>query len=290
MELDVAYRGRTATTEDVALIERLIDENPSISRRGLSQKLCVLWNWRQPNGVLRDMVCRGFLLQLERSGHIKLPPHKCKPNNPFVNREKSHPLQFDTSEIIGTIKELSPFTIKQVRRSRLEHDYNNLVAQYHYLGYCQPVGEHLKYVIYCKDRPIACLAFSSAPRHIGCRDRFIGWSAQVRRNNIDLIAYNTRFLVVPWAKVPHLASHVLSAVTRQLSRDWSALYNHPVAFIETFVDTQRFKGTCYKAANWIYLGLTTGRGKADQTKRANRSLKAVWGYPLTKNFRCLLIQ
>jgi hypothetical protein len=129
------------------------------------------------------------------------------------------------------------------------------------------------------------MAISSAPRHIGCRDRFIGWSAEIRCQNLHLIAYNSRFLILPWVRVPHLASHILGRVVKRLARDWQRFYKHPIYFLETFVDTQRFRGTCYKAANWIYLGKTTGRGKDDQTHMPNRSLKAVWGYPLTKNFR-----
>jgi hypothetical protein len=160
-----------------------------------------------------------------------------------------------------------------------------LLAQYHYLGYTQPVGEQLKYIVYTQKRPIACLSFSSAPRHIGCRDRFIGWSAPLRKSNLHLMAYNSRFLLLPWVRVPHLASHILGRISRMLAKDWQTVYNHPVYYLETFVDKDRFAGTCYKAANWIYLGDTTGRGKDDKTHRANRSIKAVWGYPLDKRFK-----
>ena len=137
-------------------------------------------------------------------------------------------------------------------------------------------------------RPVAALAFSSAPRHLGPRDRFIGWPAVLRRANIRLVAYNPRFLVLPWVRVPHLASHVLSRILRRLSSDWQQVYGHPVHFVETFVDPTRFKGTCYRAANWVYMGLTTGRGKDDQTGKPNRSLKEVLGYPLAADFRKLL--
>ena len=160
--------------------------------------------------------------------------------------------------------------------------------KYHYLGYCQPVGEHLKYMVFAEKRPVACLAFSSAPRHIGCRDRFIGWDSQSRQRNLSLMAYNTRFLILPWVEIKFLASHILAQVVRILPKDWESLYNHPVYYVETFVDTERFKGTCYKAANWIYLGKTTGRGKNDQSMKQNRSLKAVYGYPLAKDFRAKL--
>jgi hypothetical protein len=132
------------------------------------------------------------------------------------------------------------------------------------------------------------LAWSSAPRHLSSRDRFLGWSAEARRHNLRFLAYNTRFLTLLWVEVPHLASHLLAQVTKQLSHDWELLYHHPIYFVETFVDPERFRGTCYRAANWILLGQTTGRGKDDQTHRPNRSLKHVLGYPLTPRFRELL--
>ena len=144
------------------------------------------------------------------------------------------------------------------------------MEQHHYLGYEQPVGEHLKYLVCAQGRPIACLAWSSAPRHLGSRDRFIGWSAEARRRNIHLLAYNTRFLILPWVRVPHLASHLLGRMAGAFPRDWQQSYAHPIYLLETFVDPERFRGTCYRAANWIVLGQTTGRGKDDLTHRPNR--------------------
>ena len=154
----------------------------------------------------------------------------------------------------------------------------------------QPVGEHLKYLVFARGRPIACMAFSSAPRHLGSRDRFIGWDKQARLKNIGLLAYNTRFLILPWVTVPHLASHILGRMARVLSADWQRLYGHPIYFVETFIDPARFRGTCYRAANWIYLGQTTGRGKDAPTHKPNRPIKQVLGYPLVKDFRQRLSQ
>lgn len=154
----------------------------------------------------------------------------------------------------------------------------------------QPVGEHLKYLAWAQGRPIACLAWSSAPRHLGSRDRYIGWSAEARRQNIRFIAYNTRFLILPWVRVPHLASHLLGRMAAALSADWQRLYQHPIYFAETFIDPGRFRGTCYRAANWQLLGLTTGRGKNDQTNKPNRPIKEVLGLPLTPRFREYLTQ
>jgi hypothetical protein len=174
---------------------------------------------------------------------------------------------------------------RQVRRTPSEKLFNSLIEQYHYLGYCHPVGEQLKYIVYFEQRPVACLAWSSAPRHIGCRDRFIGWPADARMRHIHLMAYNSRFLILPWLHVRFLASHLLGAMAKLISPHWQALYDHPIYYLETFIDKERFAGTCYKAANWLYLGDTTGRGKNDQTNKVNRSIKAVWGYPLCKDFR-----
>jgi len=266
MELPIRYRGRQTTSEEVVLIRRLIAENPDDSRRALSVKLCKALNWVQPNGALRDMVCRGYMLALHRAGYIELPAKKCTPPNPFVARKKPGQIGIDHSPISTRLKHIRPLKLRQVRRSRLEKLYNSLIEAYHYLGYCQPVGEHLKYIVFAGRRPVGCLAWSSAARHIGCRDRFIGWSTERRRQYIHLIAYNTRFLILPWVRVPYLASHILAQMAKVVPLDWQRVYNHRVYYFETFVDKQRFAGSCYKAANWIYLGDTTGRGKDDQSK------------------------
>ena len=288
MDGEVRYRGVTATVEDIEFIRRLIAENPHDSRRALSKKLCRAWNWVQPNGTLRDMVCRGFMLRLEEAGCIQLPPRRFSPPNPLAHRRKPSKIDVADSPIDAALSQIQPLVIKNVRRTQHEKVFNSLIEHYHYLGYSQPVGEHLKYIVFRGENPIACLAWSSAPRHIGCRDRFIGWPADIRKKNLHLIVSNIRFLILPWVRVTGLASHLLGRMARALPVDWKRIYNHPVYFLETFVDTERFKGTCYKAANWIYLGKTTGRGKDDQTHKVNRSIKAVWGYPLSKNFREIL--
>jgi hypothetical protein len=197
-------------------------------------------------------------------------------------------LRWDPIE--GPLSDILPLDIAQVRRTGDEALFDSLVETYHYLGYTQPVGEHLKYLVSVRGMPVACLAWSSAPRHIGCRDRFIGWSPETRRKNIRFVAYNLRYLILPWVKVPHLASHLLGRMARMLTRDWERIYGHPVYFLETFVDPQRFRGTCYRAANWVCLGRTTGRGKNDQTMRPNRPIKEVWSYPLIRDFRERLCQ
>ena len=284
------YRGRVLTADDVTLIRQLIAENPSTSRRRLSEKLCEVWQWRQANGTLRAMVCRGLLLMLHRAGEIELPPVRFKTLNPFVVRATPTPMLIDTTPIGVSLKELRPIELQQVRRTGDEPLFNSLMEQHHYLKYEQPVGEHLKYLAWAKSRPIACLAWSSAPRHLGSRDQYIGWSAEARRRNIRFIAYNTRFLILPWVRVPHLASHLLGRMAAVLSEDWSRMYSHPIYFAETFIDPGRFRGTCYRAANWQLLGFTTGRGKNDQTNKPNRPIKEILGLPLTPRFREYLSQ
>jgi hypothetical protein len=290
MEALLRYRGKRITGEDVALIRGVMAQNSGDSRWRLSRRLCEVWNWRQANGALRDMVCRGLLLALERAGYLELPAKKRNPRNYLVQREKPAPVVIDSQPIEGSLSSMLPLEIRQVRRSPFEKLCNSLIEQYHYLGYCQPVGEHLKYLVSAGQRPVACLTYSSAPRHIGCRDRFIGWPVTIRRPNLHFIAYQSRFLILPWVRVPHLASHLLGQMAKRLSPDWQRLYQHPVYFQETFVDIERFQGTCYKAANWLYLGKTTGRGKNDHIYKPNRSIKAVWGYPLCSHFRARLCE
>jgi hypothetical protein len=288
MDAPFKYRGKVLFADDIGFVNRLIRENPNDSRWGLSRKLCRAWNWVQPNGSLRDMVCRSLMLELDRAGHIRLPAKKRDMPNPLADRRRPGKLTVAQTPVEKALSQITPLQFRQVRRSPEEKVFNSLVEQFHYLGYCHPVGEQLKYIVYSGQRPIACLAWSSAPRHIGCRDRYIGWSQRLRKEHIHLLAYNTRFLILPWVRIRHLASHILGRMARILSQDWRAVYNHPLYYLETFVDKQRFCGTCYKAANWVYLGDTTGRGKNDQTHIPNRSIKAVWGYPLSRHFRRLL--
>ena len=285
MQTPLCYRHRVITSDDIAFIRTLISAHPSSSRRDLSKKLCQAWNWVQANGALRDMVCRGLMLMLHRAGLIELPPVRRVMRNPMVDRKPPLRVSVDQTALQMTFAELGALEIRQVRRTGEEALFNSLLKEHHYLGYSQPVGEHLKYLVFAQGRAIACVAWSSAPRHLGSRDRFIGWGALARLKNIRLLAYNTRFLILPWVRVPHLASHILGRMTRGLSADWQRLYAHPIYFVETFIDPQRFRGTCYRAANWMVLGTTTGRGKDDLTHQANRSIKEVLGYALVKDFR-----
>jgi hypothetical protein len=290
MEIELKYSDRQISSRDIQFIKDLIQSHPEKSRWFISRELCRLWNWRQRNGALRDMVCRGLLKQLEAEGHIVQPPKKREPNNPFINRTPPPVVNVDTSFLSGNLKSLAPIELKSVRKTKYEKLYNSLIHQYHYLKYAQPVGENFKYIAFSNNRPLGCIGWASAAWYIGCRDQFIGWDAAARKNNLHLICYNTRLLILPWINVANLASHLLSLNAKTISRDWLNFYQHPIYFLETFVDTARFRGTCYTAANWIYLGKTTGRGRLDPTHRQNRSIKNVYGYALDKNFRGYLCQ
>ena len=282
------YRGREIQPQDILHIRALIERYPRDSRRKLSTRLCEEWQWRQSNGALRDMVCRGLLLMLERAGQITLPPVSYVRHNPLATRARPETAGIDTTPIEARLRHLQPLQFELARRTSHEPLFNSLMEAHHYLGYEQPVGEHLKYLVWAQGRAVACLAFSSAPRHLGSRDRYIGWSAEARRHNIRFLAYNTRFLILPWVRVEHLASHILGRMAARISADWQQIYKHPIYFLETFVDPERFRGTCYRAANWVLLGKTTGRGKQSNSYVPNRSIKEVLGYPLNPNFRDLL--
>jgi len=285
METIITYRRRSVSKQDIKTISEIIEAHPGKSRRFISQEVCRVWDWRQSNGVLKDMVCRSLLLILDSEGFIKLPARKFTPPNPLANRKKPTWVEVDQTPIQAPLGDLLPIKLVSIRKTGFEKIFNGLVSEHHYLGYTQPVGEHLKYIAYSNDRPIACLAWGSAPWYIGARDRFIGWSKTIRENNLHLIANNLRFLILPWVQVSCLASYLLALNRHCLSQDWQDLYGHPVYLLETFVDTEQYRGTCYKADNWICVGQTTGQGKLSKSRQPLLSKKAVYVYPLTKNFR-----
>jgi Domain of unknown function (DUF4338) len=285
---ELKYRGRAISESHLLYIREMVTAHPGASRRTLSKKLCEAWQWRQANGALSDMLCRGLLVMLERAGQITLPPVSYVRHNPLARRARPAPWLIDTTPIEGELRELGRLEFQQVRRTGEEPLFNSLLEQHHYLGYEQGVGECLKYLVWGQSRPLACLAWSSPPRHLAARDRYIGWSPAVRQQNLRFLAYNLRYLLVPWVRVKHLASHILGGMAARISQDWEKLYGHPVYFLETFVDPERFRGTCYYAANWVWMGETTGRGKACNSHVPNRSIKHVLGYPLHPRFRELL--
>jgi hypothetical protein len=282
------YRGRTISDREIAFLRQFIADHPELSRCALSRRICEAWQWKQANGALREMVCRGLMLGLERAGHIELPPVLFRVRNHLVERQRPQPVVPDNRAVHEPLHALGALEYRQVRRTSEEPLFNSLIEQYHYLGYQQPPGEHLKYLVSAKGQVIACLAWCSAARHLAMRDRFIGWSAEARKRNLHLLAYNTRFLILPWVRVPHLASHILGCMAKIVPGDWQQFYAHPIYWLETFIDPTRFAGTCYRAANWIRLGCTTGRGHNARTKKATQPVKELLALPLTRRFRQLL--
>jgi hypothetical protein len=290
-EVLLSFRGRPIRTADVAFLRELISQNPGLSRRRLSVQVCLAWNWVQPNGQTRDMICRGLMLALHRAGHIELPAKRKSPlNNAIAHRRVSEVEPIDTTPVEGSLASLGPLEIRLVRRAEGEKLFAHLLRRHHYLGYARPVGEHLKYLVVAGARPLACLGWSSAPRQLNLRDQFVGAPKEAYRHHLHLIAYNSRYLILPWVKVPHLASHLLGRITRRISADWQALYHHPIHLLESFVDRERFRGTCYRAANWTSVGRSVGRGTKAKSGKLTCSIKELWVYPLGKQFRQRLLQ
>ena len=268
------------------VIRRLLVDNPSWGRTRLSEELCERWGWRGANGQLKDMACRNLLLRLERAGLIELPPRRRKSTNAFRNRSLKD-VVYRNAAIDCPLSRLLPVQVAPVVAGSEEAGlFQYFVSRYHYLGLRNTAGANIKYL--ARDgagRPLACLLFASAAWKTAARDAFIGWDAPTRERNLFLLANNTRFLILPWVKVPHLASHVLSGASRRLSADWQKTYGHPICLLETFVDCERFEGTCYKAANWICAGQTKGRTRADRNHAIKAPIKDMYLYPLSKDFR-----
>ena len=286
----LSFRGREIRSAEVEFLRRLIAENPGRSRYRLSVQVCAAWNWVQPNGHPRDMVCRSLMLRLHRAGLIQLPEPKRKlANNAILHRRVREVPAVDQTPITGSLAALGTLEIQLVRRTEGEALFGQLLKQHHNLGYSRPVGEHLKYLIFARGRPVACLGWSSAPLKLNLRDELVGAPMAAYRHNLHLIVYNSRYLILPWVQVPHLASHLLARIARRISADWQDLYHHPVHLLESFVDTERFKGTCYRAANWRLLGRSQGRGTKSKDTGPKTSIKELWVHPLAKGFRQKLL-
>ena len=279
------------TVDTIALIQHLLAGHPDWHRTRLSRELCRRWGWASPTGQLKDMACRALLLKLERRGLIVLPPRQRASVNAFRNRSVPH-VPHACAPIDGSLRELRPLTFTRVGKDAQQVSlFRCLVARYHYLGLHNTVGENMKYLIGDRQgRPVACLLFGSAAWTTAARDRFIGWDAQRRQRHLSHITNNTRFLILPWVRVPHLASHILSRVAKRINEDWMERYGHRIDLLETFVDRTRFEGTCYRAANWIHVGTTTGRTRNDRHGRARVARKDIYLYPLHRDFLTTLTQ
>lgn len=276
-------QGRETTKEDIELVRHLIRDNPSWSRTRISRELCELWDWYDANGQMKDIAARSFLRKCETRGLLELPPPSAQ--SPPGRRVPLRAVPHSRKPIAAGLNELMPVRVEPVVDVGQIDLFKCLLSRYHYLG-MSTVGKNIAYMARDRfDRPLACLLFGSAAWKCACRDQFIGWDAEVREARVNLITNNSRFLVLPWVEVPHLASHILSKVARRVSRDWREKYGHCVHMLETFVERDRFLGTCYRAANWIRLGHTAGRSRNDIHFNMSVPVKDVYVYPLSKNFR-----
>jgi len=268
------------------MVRHWLATQPAWNRTRLSRELCELWNWRNEAGRLKDMACRTLLLKLERRGHIRLPMRQSPSPNALRNR-RTLKLPCDRTPIEGALGDLQPVRIDPLGERHPDLAlFRFLLQTHHYLGLRNSVGENLKYL--ARDgqgRPVACLLFGAAAWKARARDEWIGWNADQRRGGLARLANNTRFLVLPWVRVPHLASHLLGHVVRRLDADWTAKYGHRVELLETFVDRDRFRGTCYRAAGWIHVGATVGRSRNDRDQTLSVPVKDIYVRALAEDFR-----
>jgi len=282
--LPITIRKRNLTSADLEFIQNIIYQNWDKGRTQISKILCQKWNWFQPNGQLKDMACREVLLTLYRKGLINYPPGVHDGNN--KKRNQSIPfVPIDKTPLNTELSDLEPVELKLVRNTDLETLYNSLVQEHHYLGFRQIVGNHLKYMAFIGKRPVACIGWGSAAWSVKSRETFVGWNKKTKENNLHFVANNTRFLILPWVSVKCLASKILALNAKKISDDWLKVYHHPIYLLETFVEQNRFKGTCYKAANWILTGQTKGTAKRGHDHLFHGKIKDVYMYPLRKNFR-----
>lgn len=286
MNNTIKLQGRELSADDIDFVRQLIVDNPTWHRHKLSVALAEAWAWRNDKGDLKDMASRTLMRKLHDRGHIELPARR----RPPVKRKAPRPLQMtrhDTSPIEAPLSALQPFKVITVS-VRTDYDvlYSGLLSTYHYLSYTGTVGENMKYLILDnQDRPLACLLFGSSAWSAADRDSHIGWDKDTRQRHINLTTNNTRFLILPWIQVKCLASHILGLVTRRIQHDWHDRYGHALYCLETFVERGRFRGTCYQAANWQYVGHTRGRSRNDRYSTLSVPVKDIYLYPLQRDYR-----
>jgi hypothetical protein len=281
------YCGREFGHADIQTIKHLMEQDPSLKRAPLSRKLCELFDWTKPNGELKDMTCRVALLRMQADGLITLPPSRmsrarARPDFPATAATDA---QTPLAQPVHELGALTLCTVKGTVASRLWNEY---IARYHYLGYTQMSGSQLRYNVFAGDQLVALLSFGASAWKLAARERFIGWQEPERLRNLQLVVNNARFLILPWIESKGLASKILSKIARQLPLDWQQRYGYRPVLLETFVETERHRGTCYKAANWIHVGQTAGRGKKSAAHHQVIPVKDIWLYPLRNNFTSVL--
>jgi hypothetical protein len=282
------YCGREFTSSEIKEIRQLIAENPTARRARLSRLVCEQLGWRRDDGRLKDMSCRVAMLRMQDDGLVRLPPPRNGNNNgkPYLRRTKlaepGPPLLAASPKVLGDLQ------LQLVIDRHDSHLHNEYLDRYHYLGYQPLPGAQLRYFVRAKGRILALLGFGAAAWKTQPRDSFIGWTPQQRQQHLHLVINNARFLILPWVHCHNLASCILGMAARRLADDWQSRYGYRPVLLETFVERPRFRGACYQAANWIFLGVTKGRGKLDVHNQPRLPKKAIWVYPLNKGFRRIL--
>ena len=278
--------GRQFTDTEIQWLRSQVEEVPGLNRNRLSQMFCRHASWLKPDGGLKEMSCRVALLKLQRSGLIELPlPRRTwRARAPIPRTPEGEPAD-ETTLDAGAV-DIHLELVGPKNRAL----WNELIDRYHYLGFCRTGGAQLRYFVHAGGKVVALLGFCAAAWRVASRDAFIGWSADERKNQLYRVVDNYRFLILPWIKARNLASRILSAVARRLPDDWQERYHYRPVLLESFVESGRFLGTCYKASNWLCVGETAGRGKWDRDHRSQKPIKTVWLYPLERRFKEALCQ
>ena len=290
MERSLTILKREIGVTELAQIKQLIEIafDRDRGRTYISKQLCRLWDWRLPNGQLRDIACRDLLRRLERRGLIQLPPPLRAARRKGYKNTTSLPKDFEAMPLCQSLREFSRIEIEMVRGSQRESLYNALIDRYHYLCYHQGTGEQLKYIIGGDGHVLCAIGFGGAAFKSAVRDQHIGWDKEARLRHLVNVVNNNRFLILPWIRVPHLASYILGHISRRIRADWQDYYKRDIVLLETFVEQGRFKGTCYKAANWLHIGQTTGRGRNDRYNNHIVPIKDIYIYPLDRHYKQIL--
>jgi hypothetical protein len=274
------YRNREIRAADLAALRSLLAQHSQVGRKAFPRLVCQAWGWRQANGAWSECACRDLLLRLEERGEIVLPARRqARPH-----RRQLPVLPIDLIALVGLevsdpAADLDQIEVRPIAAAE-RLGWRLFMARYHYLGYRAPIGEHRLYAAFLDGELVALLGWAAAALRAPLRERYIGWDEPTKRQRLHLVVNNVRFLVLPWVRVRNLASKVLALNLRRLSTDWEQAYGHPVHLAETFVDTARFRGTCYRAANWVYLGQTAGRRKQGNAYAHTAAPKALYVFPL----------
>jgi hypothetical protein len=276
------YCGRLFSEADIGVIRQLLADHPQMNRADLSREVCRRLDWLRPDGRLKEMSCRVAMIRMAEDGLLTLPPpRRTKPSSYRVNREVEHATE--APQVVPHVNLTS--LVVDVVSKRYSSLWNGYIQRYHYLGHQLIPGAQLRYFVFAGDQIVALLSFGASAWKTKPRDDLIGWTDEQRKRNLHLIVNNSRFLILPWIRQKNLASRILSLISKRLPQDWLSIYAYSPVLLETFVEKPRFTGTCYKAANWQFLGDTQGRGKLDTLRLYNKPVKSIWVYPLARDFR-----